>query len=186
MILGSDAGVCATVTHRGILQVTACAVIIDPSRPRRFHMRYDLFVSYARADDAGGRVNEFVRRLAADFEACAGRPLRVFVDHESIRAMDRWKDSVLGALRESSLLLACVSPRYVTSEHCRWELVEFLKREGVGSVMGESVAPVILEDPGWAALEAAEGNDWLAELQSRQSISVCEWFMDTRRLRGDR
>ena len=73
-------------------------------------MPYDLLISYSRRDDAQGRITEFVERISRDFESSAGRPLRPFFDITEIHGMEDWRHRILQGLRESGLLIACISP----------------------------------------------------------------------------
>jgi len=56
-----------------------------------------------------------------------GRKLRVFFDQDEIKGMQDWRQRILQGLRESRLLLACLSPAYLLSEYCQWEFVEHLE-----------------------------------------------------------
>ena len=78
-------------------------------------MPYDLFISYSRRDNQQGRITQLVERIQADFAAFAGRPLVPFFDATEIRGMDDWRHRILQGLRESRLLLACLSPAYLQS-----------------------------------------------------------------------
>src|SRR5260370_28437428 len=110
----------------------------------------DLFISYSRRDNEQGRVTELVERIRRDFEIVAGRPLRVFFDHEDIEAMNDWQNRILDGLRESRLLLVLVSPNYLKDEYCEWEFTEYLNLEAARSFIGEGIAPVYcIEVPGW-------------------------------------
>src|SRR6266487_4368376 len=116
-------------------------------------MPFDLFVSYARGDNAQGRITQLVERIKHDFasfEGTQGRELRVFFDQDEIQGTQDWRQRTLQGLRESRLLLACLSPAYVKSEYCEWEFVEYLKYE-IGHLHGfNGVAPTyFVEVPGW-------------------------------------
>src|SRR5262245_60317524 len=88
-------------------------------------MAYDLFISYARRDDdPDGRITQFVERVGRDFAALAGRELRPFFDRSPVASIESWRERILPGLRESRLLLACLTPSYHASESCAWELIE--------------------------------------------------------------
>ena len=56
--------------------------------------------------------------------------------------MQDWRQRILQGLRESRLLLACLSPAYLQSEYYEWEVVEFLK-DKIGHLHGfNGVAPI--------------------------------------------
>ena len=84
-------------------------------------MSYDLFVSYARRDNALDSITQFVERISRDFESFAGRLLRPFFDGTEIHGIEDWWHHMLQGLRESRLLLACLSPSYLLSEYCEFQ-----------------------------------------------------------------
>src|SRR5271155_531403 len=105
-------------------------------------MSFDLFISYSRRDNQQGRVTELVERIKQDFALFAKRDLVTFFDLEEIHGMQDWRHRILQGLRESRLLLACLSPAYIQSEYCEWELNEYLKYE-IGHLHGfNGVAPI--------------------------------------------
>src|SRR5262249_45993931 len=115
-------------------------------------MPYDLFISYSRRDNGqgDGRITQFVERIGRDFAAFVGRPLRPFFDRSAIAGMEDWRHKILQGLRESRLLLACLTPSYLTSEYCEWEFVEYLKGEVAQGYVGEGVAPIyFVPVPDW-------------------------------------
>ena len=113
-------------------------------------MPYDLFISCSRRDNEQGRITQLVERIKADFALFAKRELVPFFDQQEIAEMQDWRQRILQGLRESRLLLACLSPAYLQSEYCEWEFVEYLKYE-IGHLHGfNGVAPIyFVEVPGW-------------------------------------
>ena len=124
-------------------------------------MEYDLFISYARRDNAGGRVTELVNRIREDFAAFANRELNPFFDVNEIGGMEDWRHRILRGLRESRLMLACLSPAYLDSGYCEWEFTEYVKYETGRPYMGEGVAPIY---DIWAVLTQA-GYDGYAHFE---------------------
>lgn len=143
-------------------------------------MRYDLFVSYSRRDDESGRVAQLVDRIRADFEAFAGRPLGIFFDVEEIQGMEDWRHRILQGLRESRLLLACLSPAYIESDYCEWEFNEYLKHEIGRGNGGDGIAPIyFVEVPGWDRRDFdAQCAEWVSELRRRLHFDLRPWFVD--------
>jgi tetratricopeptide (TPR) repeat protein len=145
-------------------------------------MPYDVFISYSRRDNGkgDGRVTELVEGIGRDFIALAGRPLRTFFDRQAIESMDDWRHKILQGLRESRLLLACLSPSYLNSEYCKWEFVEYLKNEVGRGFLGEGVAPIyFVSVPGWDDQDFDRSCDgWVAELRRRQCIDLRPWFLE--------
>ena len=94
------------------------------------HMTYDLFISYAHADDAEGWVTFLRDALVEDHARYrTGETLHEFFDVHSIRTMDDWEHHIiLRGLQESRLCLAVLSPAWFKSPFCRRELREYLDR----------------------------------------------------------
>ena len=145
-------------------------------------MPYDLFISYSRRDNPEGcpRITELVEGIQQDFasfEGMQGRELHVFFDQQEIHGMQDWKQRILQDLRESRLLLACLSPAYLQSEYCEWEFVEYLKYE-IGHLHGfNGVAPIyFVEVPGWDSKDFEQKCAALiAELRKRQHFDLRPW-----------
>ena len=74
--------------------------------------RYDLFVSYAHVDDAGGQVEALVQAIQEEHGRFTPTPLQVFFDHQAIGSMQDWEHRILRGLRESGVMLAVLSPAY--------------------------------------------------------------------------
>ena len=141
---------------------------------------HDLFVSYSRRDNqpgSGGQpgwIDAFIGALAAEHRQVAGLDLDVFFDREQIRAMDDWQNRILEGLRESHLLLACLSPHYFDSPYCRWEWEEYIKHEQGRAVGQEGVAPVyLIERPGLEECDVNPGLlPWVQDLMRRQFVDL--------------
>lgn len=88
-------------------------------------MPCDLFSSYSRRDNAQDRITHLAEGIKADFAPFAKRELVAFFDQDEIHGMSDWRQRILQGLRESRLLLACLSPAYLQSEYCDWEFVEY-------------------------------------------------------------
>lgn len=135
-------------------------------------MPYDLFISYSRRDDKQGQVRALKEQIEADYRSFAKEDLRCFFDTEDIATMDDWRHRILEGLRDSNLLLLVLSPAYLKSDYCEWEIVEFLKYEHSRSVGGQGVTPVYfveipgLDEPGFEQRAAA----WLARVRRRNQV----------------
>ena len=141
-------------------------------------MPYDIFISYSRRDNEHGRIEQLVARIESDFAAFAGRPLVPFFDASEIHGMDDWRHRILQGLRESRLLLVCLSPGYLQSEYCEWQFNEYLKHEIGRAYFGDGVAPIyFVQMPGWEdkGFEQQCGA-WVAELRRRQHFDLRPWF----------
>ena len=139
---------------------------------------YDLFISYSRRDNDQGRITQLAERIKQDFASFAGRDLIPFFDQEEIQGMQDWRLRILQGLRESRLLLACLSPSYLKSAYCEWEFVEYLKYE-IGHSHGLSgVAPIYFVNvPGWGDKDFEQRcGAWVGELRRRQSFDLRPWY----------
>jgi tetratricopeptide (TPR) repeat protein len=111
-------------------------------------MAYELFISYSRKDnvckrdEAKGWVTALHDEILADHRRFSTEPLRIFLDTSEIKDMDDWRHRILKGLRESRILLVCLSPDYFKSPPCLWEWEEYLKRQVHMLVGQESLAPV--------------------------------------------
>jgi len=141
-------------------------------------MPYDVFISYARRDNTHGRVSELVERIADDYRQLSRKELRYFFDVHDIPGMDDWLFTILEGLKESQLFVLVLSPAYLKSKHCEWEIVEYLKYESARAVSGEGVAPIYvvtipdIDEPGFEERAAA----WFARVRRRQHFDLRAWF----------
>ena len=141
-------------------------------------MPHDVFVSYARRDNTEGRVSELVERIAHDYRELSRKELRYFFDVHDIPGMDDWLFTILEGLKDSQLFVLVLSPEYLKSKNCEWEIVEYLKYESARAVSGEGVAPIYvvtipgLDEPGFEERAAA----WLARVRRRQHFDLRAWF----------
>lgn len=140
-------------------------------------MQYDIFISYSRKDNANGRVAELKKQIEADYRAFANEELKCFFDLEEITGMEDWKHRLLQGLRDSHLLLLILSPNYLASPYCEWEIVEYLKYEYSRAVQGDGVAQIYfmeipgIDEPGFKEKAAT----WLERVSCRQRIDLRPW-----------
>jgi tetratricopeptide (TPR) repeat protein len=140
-------------------------------------MPYDLFISYSRRDNTDGRVSKLIERIEADFRSFANRPLMVWVDVDQIRVMDDWQRLLQQKVRESTLLMALISPGYLSSKFCEWEFNEYVKHEGARGFPDGGVVPVyFVEAPGWDDADFDQSAaEWIRQLRRRQRIDLRLW-----------
>ena len=143
-------------------------------------MDYDIFISYARRDNQQGRVTELKQQLEADYRAFTNTELRCFFDLEDIKGMDDWRHRLLEGLRQSQLLLLVLSPGYLDSEYCEWEIVEYLKYEHSRAAQGQGVAPIyFVEIPGLDTPDfMQQAAAWVANIRRRHHFDLRPWFDD--------
>jgi len=141
-------------------------------------MPYDLFISYSRRDNVNSRVTELKEQIETDYLEFAKEPLNCFFDQEEIKGMDDWQHRLLQGLKDSHLLLIILSPNYLASPYCEWEIVEYLKYEYSRGVAGDGVAQVYfieipgIDDEGFRAKVA----QWLEKVSRRQRIDLHHWY----------
>ena len=100
-----------------------------------------------------------------------------FFDRDDIQGMDDWRDRILQSLRQSHLIVACLTPSYLASEYCRWEFVEYLKKEVARGYVGEAVAPIYFVDLPAGGDENSDGAaEWITELHRRHRLDLRAWF----------
>ena len=92
---------------------------------------FDLFISYFRDDNRQGQISEIVARIQKEYrDFTGGGEPRIFFDKREFAGMDDWRQNTLEPIRSSRLLLVCLSPNYLQSEYCSWELNQYLRTQG--------------------------------------------------------
>jgi MinD-like ATPase involved in chromosome partitioning or flagellar assembly len=111
-----------------------------PKPAERTDYLYDIFVSYDTA--MADWVLDFVEGLKAELKVRLSEPPSVFIDVQEIRAGELWADKLSDALIRSKVLLAFITPRYVTSRFASNEFRLFSKR---ARATGQSlIVPVVI------------------------------------------
>jgi len=143
------------------------------------HDHYEIFISYARADNrapagAEGWITQLRDCLLQDHRRFSTEPLRIFFDRTDIRDMDDWRTRILRGVRDAKVLLVCLSPNYLASPYCRWEWEEYCHRLVHQRIGSDTVAVVWLSTPEGKG----DGQDtkWLADITSIQCTDLREWF----------
>jgi len=106
---------------------------------------FDLFISYARADNADGWITQFVEQLVGEHERfTGGRRLRVFFDKETIRSGDDWRHRIAHGVTGSF-----VSPAYFAREWCCKEWRLWIDTEIAKHILTDGATPIyIVNVPG--------------------------------------
>lgn len=108
---------------------------------------FDIFVSYAHADDVDGHVSNLVSAMSEIWQTqIPGRKLRLFFDTQGIGIGDDWNERILKSLRASRIFLAFTSPAYVRSEYCRKEWLAWCAHERARGWSGKLIQPVFVEN----------------------------------------
>lgn len=90
---------------------------------------FEIFCSYAHADNDDQWVERFVSTLTSTYSKLTGRPPAIFLDRESLLTADVWERKIRSSLDASRIMIAAISPSYIRSEWCRREWKLFLRRE---------------------------------------------------------
>src|SRR6266852_3326641 len=96
----------------------------------RAHETFDLFISYAHADDAEGHVSRFVE-LLRQVRDTQYRSWQIFFDQKAIVAGDDWQQR-LARVKAAGALIVLLSPNYFHNREpqwCRWEWQAFREQE---------------------------------------------------------
>ena len=94
--------------------------------------------------------------------------------------MEDWKQRLMEGLKDSHLLLLILSPNYLNSDYCEWEIVEYLKYEYARATQGDGVAQIYfmeipgLDEPGFQDKAKA----WLEKVSRRQRFDFRPWYND--------
>ncbi|MEB0285498.1 toll/interleukin-1 receptor domain-containing protein [Cryobacterium sp. 10S3] len=88
---------------------------------------FDAFWSYTHEDNdrSRNRVLKLAESLKDEFALSTGDELELFVDKDSLGWGDLWRERINGAIGDVPFFIPIVTPKFVRSEECRRELIEF-------------------------------------------------------------
>jgi tetratricopeptide (TPR) repeat protein len=141
-------------------------------------VEFDVFLSYARADDAGGWVSGLRDAIYADFREFSSEPFRIFFDTTEIHSREEWELRLRQGLRTSRVLLVCLSPNYLRSEYCRWEWEEFSRLAARRIGGGDPVTGVYFVELGGDEDYEAQVAAWRHQVERVQLEQLQPWFPD--------
>jgi hypothetical protein len=135
---------------------------------------FDLFVSYARKDNADGRVAELIHHIDVQYRTLTGKRLRIFFDTDALPGADDHMRH-LYPVRRSKIFLCILSPSYFESAFCRWEFDEYHRHQ---DIRREILAPIYFIDVEWLRYgEINQRQDsWAWELRRLQRFDLRSWF----------
>ena len=129
-----------------------------------------LFWSYVHKDDdaVGGRMTRLAKAIQNEYELQTGEPLELFVDKSSIAWGEEWRSRIDGALAKTTFLVPVITPRFLQSDECRREVIEFLgQARSLG--LAELILPILYVKP--SAFDAGPTEDDVTEqLRARHWI----------------
>ena len=137
--------------------------------------RYSVFVSYSRRDDAVGWVEQLVEALRREAREVLDDGFEVFFDRHDLKTREEWRTQLAWAVRESEVLMACVSKSYFESDFCLWEFQEY-EVKPTGPDTREGLVPVLLEDTSEQDQPDQEHRDWHARVTEMQGHGLKDVF----------
>ena len=137
--------------------------------------RYSVFVSYSRRDDVTGWVEQLVEALRREAREVLDDGFEVFFDRHDLRTREEWRTQLAWAVRESEVLMACVSKPYFESDFCLWEFQEY-EVKPTGPDTGEGLVPVLLEDTSEQDQPDQEHRAWHARVTKMQGQDLKDVF----------
>jgi tetratricopeptide (TPR) repeat protein len=137
---------------------------------------YDVFLSYARADDVDGWVSGLRDAVYDDFREFSSEPFRIFFDATEIGGRQDWELRLRQGLRSSRVLLVCLSPSYLRSVYCRWEWEEFARLAARRIGGGDPVTGVYFVELGGDEDYEAQVVVWRHEVERVQLQGLQPWF----------
>lgn len=123
---------------------------------------HKIFLSYCRADDEIGFVSALKTKIVEILDSRHGLGrVNIFFDAREIQLMQDWELEILSSLRESSMMIACVSDRYFGREWCEKEWFSFGDVE-LQLGVPEGVCTLLLQDepPTVAGILAENQVEW--------------------------
>ena len=137
--------------------------------------RHSVFVSYSRRDDATGWVEQLVEALRREAREVLDDGFEVFFDRHDLRTREEWRTQLAWAVRESEVLMACVSEPYFESDFCLWEFQEY-EVKPTGPDTREGLVSVLLEDTSEQDQPDQEHRAWHARVTKMQGQDLKDVF----------
>ncbi len=107
-----------------------------------------VFLSYVHADDEyhGGALVQFARAVeqACDYK---GTPIDLIIDRDVLQWGDDWSTKLQEQVERTTFLLAMVTNRYLTSEACREEFLQFRAKTETAGYNG--LLTLLVDEPNW-------------------------------------
>ncbi len=134
--------------------------------------RPSVFLSYVHADDDyhDGMLVAFARAVE---EACdyKGVPIELIVDKDTLHWGDDWSERLQQEVERTAFLLAMVTNRYVASQACREEFIQFRTKTQAAGYNG--LLTLLVDAPNWDRMDLR--TDPTARL-IRDTINQHQWL----------
>ena len=142
---------------------------------------YDVFVSYARADNVplvngeeSGWITTLCRYIGEEHARTSTEPLHLFLDREAIRSMEDWKNRLHDGLRTARVLLAIATPQYFQSKYCQLEFETHRQHQVHRQLGQQTIVTIRCAEP--FELNSADAA-WREALQGVQSnANATRWL----------
>jgi TIR domain len=147
------------------------------------NVSFDVFLSYARADNDDGWVTAFHQSFFSIYQKLTGASPPIFYDREAIITASIWAKRIQKALSTSEALVAILSPSFIRSPWCRLEWGAFeiterkLRHDGALSSDEGVIFPVLLYPLDRGRFSSDE-EAFVAQVKQRQ------WFDASSKLDG--
>ena len=169
--------------------------------------QFDVFISYARADNRDGGINRLVSAIEEEYARfLPGSSLRIFFDTQAIENGEDWSNRLYTGLKQSRMMIAMLSANYLASTWCRKEWQTWCEVERSRGWLSNMLCPVYYvevpdserridefvrqrdEFAGNLAAYSLEGfvgreekmeeDECLTELFSRQTVDLKAWYAE--------
>lgn len=131
-----------------------------------------VFLSYVHADDAyhNGLLTAFAHAVE---EACdyKGVPIELILDKDALQWGDDWSERLQQEVERTTFLLAMVTNRYVASQACREEFIQFRTKTRAAGYNG--LLTLLVDAPNWDRMDLR--TDPTARL-IRDTINQHQWL----------
>lgn len=168
---------------------------------------FDIFFSYARADNQDGGINRLVEAIEEEYTRFfPDKKLHNFFDTQVIENGEDWRNRLYTSLKRSRIMISFLSASYLASPWCRREWQAWCDIERSRGWLSYMLQPIYyinvpdskerVEDfqkhketflqqvtgymQGYNAAEEErfEENECLSEVISRQTVDLRPWYMD--------
>jgi TIR domain len=153
--------------------------------------RYDLFLSYASENNRDAWVEQFEKALGQELGDLLGRQFEpegsIFFDKRGLEVAQSFPDRLQVAARDSAILVAVLSPGYLTSPWCHRERTEFFSKLPHGASLADCLAPVVVRPFDETAIDGVYRNaqrlSFLGpDAQTPLAVGSPEWNSQVKKL----
>ncbi len=143
----------------------------DPMHP--LNPTPSVFLSYVHEDDNyfNGMLVEFARQVVEACKMELGVSVELIVDRDALGWGEQWQKRLQQEVGRATFLLAMVTPRYVRSEACQDEFMQFRTRSAAESYQG--ILTLLVKNPRWDKSDIA-ANDTCRII--KETVDAHHWL----------